>query len=441
MEESAKLEDDYLLNYLSYYDYLTGLTNEKYFYENLKKSIKTRSDSEKLVIIYVKIKNLDEIINILGFRNSNKFINDISQKIRKSCLEVEALSLYRGNKFFILCSSENAEMEDYKSLNEKLDIFLQDLKNYIIESGYSYMLKIKIGVSIYPDHAQSAEDILSKAHHAMHLLATEEDGYFIYNEDLFLEKLYNESLRKDLEKAIDNQEFQLEFQPKIDSYTENTVAFEALLRWTHPQKGRISPGKFIPMALESLFIKEIGIWVLKESFKLLKKWQNLMPNNDFKICMNISSVELNDTKIINKIENIADSFSVPNRFIEFEITERSFSEVPDKVISKLKEMDFKIILDDFGTGYSSLSYFGRLQADIVKLDKSFIDDIDQWRNKALVETVINLSHKFDVEVVGEGVETKEQLEILRDLNCDYIQGFYFYKPMPIEKIEKIFFKK
>lgn len=438
MNKKFKLdnETEEKLYYLAYYDYLTGLTNENYFHQHLIERIKNINENEKLIVLYARIRNLSEIINILGYSNSNNFIREIADKIDNSFLDIEIVSLYRGNQFLVLFSIDKNATNDYLNIEEKINKFLNELKRFVTNAGYDYLLKINIGVSIYPDHAENAEDLLSKAHHAMSLVDADNDNYKIYNEDIFLQKLYYESLKKDLEKAILNNEFFLEFQPKVDSFTEKIVAAEALLRWYHPKKGQIPPNEFIPMAIRSKYIKKIGVWVLEKAFETLKEWM-AMGNDEIKICINLSSCELNDPDIIKQIEEVSNSYNVPNNLIELEITERTVINIPENALKKLKDLRFLIVLDDFGTGYSSLSYFGKLPVDILKLDKSFISNIKDWKTKTLVETVINLSHNFNVEVVGEGIETKKDLEILKKLNCDYIQGYYFYKPMSKEEIEKI----
>ena len=243
-------------------------------------------------------------------------------------------------------------------------------------------------------------------------------------------------MKQDLKEAIENKNFYLEYQPKVRTDNETVTALEALIRWQHQEKGDISPGEFIPLAEKTGLIKYIGIIVLKEVFETLKSWQK-NDLNDIKMCINISLIELNDPKILKNIKYIADSYSIDNSLIEFEITERSFIELSENVLDNLKEMGFSIALDDFGTGYSSLGFLNKLSIDLLKLDKSFIDNINVEKTKMLVEGVIDISHRLGLEVVAEGVENKEQLEILKTLSCDYIQGYYFYKPMSKRSIEKL----
>jgi len=424
---------------LAFYDQVTGLSNEKYFFKELNKKIKASTSKDKFAVLYLKIINIDKLINIIGFNNSNNFINEVADKIKDFCPEVELISLYRGSEFLILLPIKKKD-KFYLQMEKRLDNLLKYLKLFIWESGYNYMLKINIGVSLYPIHGKDSEDIISTAHHAMHLVDSENDEYQLYNEELFTKELDNETIKKSLEKSVEMQDFFLYYQPKIKLKSDKITSVEALLRWNHPQRGEISPGKFIPMAEESGFIKNIGCWVLKESFKTLNKWIKL-GFEEIKICVNISSIELNDPEIISNIEEISNSYTVPNNLIEFEITERSFADVPENVLYKLKELGFLINLDDFGTGYSSLSYFGRLPIDILKLDKTFIDNIDKWKTRTLVKTVIDLSHKFGVEVVAEGVEDKSQLTVLKKLSCDYIQGYYFYKPMHQKELEHLLAKQ
>ena len=423
---------------LAFYDQVTDLTNEKYFYKKLSEEIKNNKN-DKFAVLYLRFINLIKLINLIGYKNSNNFIKEIADKIKSFRPEIELVSLYRGSQFLIF-SKINEEDKACFLMGKEINDLLNFLKNFIRQSGYSYILKSNIGVSIYPIHGKDAEAILSTTHHAMHLVDSTEDGYRIYDEKLFNKKLDNDSLKKALEKSIERKEFYLKFQPKVRIDTEKIVTVEALLRWKHPQRGEISPGRFIPMAEESGFIKNIGTWVLEESYKILKRWISLN-YREIKICVNISSIELNDPEIIRKIEEISNYYTVPNNLIELEITESSFANISKGVLNKLKELGFLINLDDFGTGYSSLNYFGRFPIDILKLDKTFIDNINEWKTKALVETVINLSHRFGIEVVAEGVENKTQLNILRKLSCDYIQGYYFYKPLSIKELENLFVRK
>ncbi|CCU80486.1 diguanylate cyclase/phosphodiesterase (GGDEF & EAL domains) with PAS/PAC sensor(s) [Halanaerobium saccharolyticum subsp. saccharolyticum DSM 6643] len=433
-ERKNKNYDFEKTHYLAYHDNITGLNNEKYFFKELNKRIKERNGTEKIIILYLKFNNFVDFSNIIGFENSNKFIKKMGDVILDSSLKIEEMSVFNGNQFLILLSMDKDNI--YERLKNQTRKFLFEIKEYLTEINFDYLLKVNIGISVFPDHAEKPQGLLSKAQHAMYLVDKRKNNYKIYNKKLFIDKVEFESLHQDLIQAINNEDLFLEFQPKVNTYSERIVSFEALIRWNHCNKGIIQPDEFISIAEKTGMIKKIGVWVLDQTFKQLEEWEKI-GFDDIVISINMSEIELNDPNIIKIIKKISSSYSIANKKIEFEITERSFKEVSTDVMNELKRMGFLISLDDFGTGYSSLSYFGKSPFDLLKLDKIFIDNIYKEKSRLIVESVINLAHKFDVKVIAEGVETKEQLEILRKIECDYIQGYYFYKPMSASKITVI----
>ncbi len=429
IKKDIKIEDKLYL--LAYYDQLTDMPNEKYFYNELEQKLKNNKYTN-LALVYLKINNLENVNNILGFKESNKFIILLTEYIQAENKSAELISLYRGNQFLFLY---NLNDFDHK-IEKKLDNLLLKLNDFIKENNYDYLLNVNLGTALYPEHGSTANQLLSKAHNAMYTANNKVNSYQIYDENIFLKKVEEESLKQDLKKAIENKDLYLEYQPKVRTDNEAVTALEALIRWQHQERGNISPGEFIPLAEKTGLIKQIGVIVLKDVFETLKSWQqNAL--NEIKISINISLMELNDPEVLKNIKYIADSYAVDNSLIEFEITERSFIELSEAILEELKEMGFSIALDDFGTGYSSLGFLNKLSIDLLKLDKSFIDNIDVEKTRMLVEGVIDISHRLGLEVVAEGVENKEQLEILKTLSCDYIQGYYFYRPMSIINIEKL----
>ncbi|PUU89327.1 MAG: diguanylate cyclase/phosphodiesterase, partial [Halanaerobium sp.] len=246
-------------------------------------------------------------------------------------------------------------------------------------------------------------------------------------------------LKNDLRKAVESEGLSLVYQPKIDLKNDDIVALEALLRWQHPEFGQILPGYFIPIAEQSNLITQITRWVIKRVIKEFSE-NKILRESEKIISINLSAYDLKDDSLIIFLEGlIADGKLCPHQ-IDFEITESVFldAEKSDlENLNKLKEAGFYISLDDFGKGYSSLSYLAKLPIDMLKLDMSFIRNLDQSRNKILIEKIIELSHELDFQVVAEGVEEKIELEILKDLNCDYVQGYYYYRPMPLAELESI----
>ena len=429
-KKDLEVEDQLYL--LAYFDQLTKMPNEKYYYKELMNKIDNSIEKGKFAVVYLKVNNLENINNILGFEKSNDFIRSLAEYLQDINKNAELVSLYRGDQFLLLYDLDNSDI----GLKKELESLLHKTNEFIKEKNYDYFLNVNIGASTYPEHGKSAAKLMTKVHNAMYSIESNTNYYQIYDENIFLNKIKKETLKQDLKEAIEKKDFFLEYQPKVRTDDEEINALEALIRWQHHEKGNISPGVFIPLAEKTGLIKYIGVIVLKEVFETLKNWQK----NDFaeiKMCINISLIELNDPEILKNIKFIADSYLIDNSLIEFEITERSFIEISEDILDELKDMGFTIALDDFGTGYSSLSFLNELSIDLLKLDKSFIDKIDEENSKMLVDGVIDISHRLGLEVVAEGVENKEQLDILKELSCDYIQGYYFYRPMSKKDIEMV----
>ncbi|MFW5891247.1 MAG: putative bifunctional diguanylate cyclase/phosphodiesterase [bacterium] len=429
-KKNLQIEDQLYL--LTYFDQQSEMPNEKYYYKELMNKIDNSVEKERFAVVYLKVNNLENMHNLLGFEKSNEFIRSLAEHLQDINKKAELISLYRGNQFLLLYDLDNYDIV----LKKELESLLKKINKFIKAKNYDYLLKINLGIAIYPDHGKTATELMTKVHNAMYSIENNTGSYQIYDENVFLEKIKKESLKQDLKEAIENQDFYIKYQPKVQTNNEEITALEALIRWKHYKKGDISPGIFIPLAEKTGLIKNVGTYVLKEVFETLKSWQK-SGLSDIKMCINISLIELNDPEILNNIKFIADSYFIDNSLIEFEITERSFIEISEDTLNKLKEMGFSIALDDFGTGYSSLSVLNELSIDLLKLDKSFIDKIDKEKTRMLVEGVINISHRLGLKVVAEGVEKKEQLDILKELSCDYIQGYYFYRPMSKNKIENL----
>lgn len=423
------------LYYLAYHDYLTGLTNENYFKKKLKNKIKKNYKKNKLAVLYLRVSNLARVNNIIGYQKSDELIIKIAQNLNslKSKLKSELISLYKRQDFLIMLHCT----DDLKTMEQKINILEDKVMSFFKNKKLDHLLKTNIGISIYPDHARDADSLLSRVHHAMYITEESDKSYTFYNQKIFEKCLEKEELQHDLKNAIYKKELFLKYQPLIRLKKEKEIkGLEALIRWRHPEKGFISPKDFIPRAEETGLIKRIGIFVLKEAFKQLEKWQQKRSN--FKICINISLIELKDSEIIKEIKIIANKYkNIPNKLIEFEITERAFAEISTDILTELKNMGFSLALDDFGTGYSSLNFLHKEPIDILKIDKSFIDNIDTKKTNLLLKAIINLSHDLNLKVVAEGIETKKQYEKIKSLNCDYAQGFYFYKPLLAKEITKI----
>lgn len=247
-------------------------------------------------------------------------------------------------------------------------------------------------------------------------------------------------IESDLRKALDRGEFYLLYQPQVNSKTGRVEAVEALIRWNHPERGVIPPNCFIPIAEDTGLIVPIGEWVLRTACKQNKEWQD-KGYKPIRVSVNISPIQLRQWDFVNLLERILEEVQLDPSYLELEITENSLMESMEEnieILDRLRQMGVRIALDDFGTGYSSLNYLQQLPINNMKIDKSFVQDIANDRNKSYIaESIIQLAHRLNLEVIAEGVETEEQLRILVNKNCDIIQGFIFSEPLPSGQVERI----
>lgn len=415
LEEIEEKEEE--LYELAYFDQLTGLPNKRYLHEKLEVEI-SKSIEPGFSLFYIKINNLNALTDIKGSFHGSEIIKKVSESLKEFVGKEHdfefLLTNYNYDKFMIVVF-EPLQKDELKKIGEEINSYIAELwKNEIID----YYLDIKIGISRYPTSGTSIDSIISAAQIAAHNIGEEDDNKFkCYHQQMYINKLEYENLKRDLREAAVKDEFRVLYQPKVKLPEEKVVGFEALIRWQHSELGMISPAEFIPIAEETALISDIGEWVLKKVLSDLSSWKEEY-GEKFNVSINLSPIELYREKKAQKIEEIFNDFNIDKNSLEFEITENAFLNIRSsavKIIEDLRRMGFSIALDDFGIGYSSLSYLSRLPIDNLKLDKSFIDKIEEEKNRNLTESVINLAHKLDLLVTAEGVETKEQLEILLNL--------------------------
>lgn len=426
----------------AYFDSLSALPNKQLLYECLDQKINTKNTANSRIennfsLFYLNLKNIDNLTEIKGYSQGNDIIKKIALHLEQN-LSSENLKIFHYNydQFILLLD----EIDDDQIIKKKAESILTSLKSFWKEGKIDYYVNLDIGISKYPESGEDAEALISAAQLAARNINFNDMSFQIYNQQMYLEKMEYENLKNDLRTAVTNKDFKLFYQPKINIFTNKISGVEALLRWEHPSLGYISPQKFIKIAEDNFLIKEIGDWVIEEVFKQLLVWQNKY-NSDLSISVNLSPLELYDKNKLLKIKKLCQKYEIKRKLIEFEITENAFvvnRGNPIKILNNLKDLGFSIALDDFGIGYSSLSYLSRLPLDTLKIDKSFIAKLSDSKTLILIDSIISLSHKMNLKVIAEGIESLEQLEMVKNLNCDEVQGYYFYKALPVDQVEKIF---
>lgn len=437
------ISDRYFLqekyNYLAYHDDLTNLPNRRYFNKELQTIITElkAGHHRTMALLYLDLDRFKVINDTFGHSYGDELITKVSQRLRGCLGEKDILARMGGDEFiFLLTDFSNPDYATKKA---------EEILNLLHEPFQLGMKELhttaSIGIAIYPDYPISMEKFMIYADNAMYQAKSQGKNRFVVHTSDLLEEMMDEySLEIDLRSALDNNEFVLHYQPQIHNRTEKLVGFEALIRWQHPRLGLLPPGKFIKLAEENGLITQIGEWVINEACFQNKKWQDA-GMEPIKVSVNLSTQQFLTRNLVTYMEDVLKRSALDPQYIVVEITEYMAMEYDYSilVLNKLKSLGIGISIDDFGTGYSSLNYLKNFPIDYIKIDKSFISELMNGANDAIiVNAIITLAHNLHKEVIAEGVETKEQLDYLKNHQCDITQGFFFSKPLPVEEIEKIY---
>ncbi len=423
------------LDKLAHYDLLTNLPNRVLFYESLKKLIsKANRNNSKIALMFLDLDNFKTINDTLGHDYGDILLQEVSKKLKSILRKEDIVSRLGGDEFTIIL--DGIADNTFPSVVAKkiidtlaIPIKLKDEMGYIGSS---------IGIAIYPDDAKDMENLIKYADMAMY--RAKESGkntYRYFTSQMDAQAREKMELTNDLRNAVLNNELRLFYQPIFDVKKNKLILIEALIRWIHPKYGLIPPDIFIPLAEEGGFMVKIGRWILLEGCKQIKKMQERGYN--IKVAINISSKQLTQNHLEETIKTIVKQSGIKPELLELEVTEGFLMEnikKVEKVLKNLQSFGVSIAIDDFGTGYSSLSRLKSLPISKLKIDKSFINDIvENDDDKRIVQVIIALARALDLEVVAEGVETREQLDLLKKYGCNLIQGYYFSKPIPNDKID------
>lgn len=433
---------------LAYYDPVTKLPNSLMFRDRLEWALsKARRHGENLTLIHIAIDHFSRVNATIGINSSNDVLVILAERQREIIRRIDMLStsndnfdgslgLFRaeGSGFSILLNNpKNAESSALVA--ERL---LQKIREPIVIGSNEILVTCSIGIANFPEEGEDAETLHRLAISAKDF-GKEKGGDCFHFSSEAINSIYEKRLNMEfrLRKAIDNDELLLYYQPKIDVKTGQVQGVEALVRWHNDTLGMVSPGDFIPLAEETKLIVPIGEWVLLEACKTVVSWQkqNKAPVS---MAVNVSPLQIEDPDYIDITKKILETTGVDPSVIKLEITEGLFLDQVDEKIIKLKALKalgVQISIDDFGTGYSSLSYLGKLPVDELKIDRSFVCDVESSEeNRAIISSIIYMAHSLNLSTVAEGIENNEQLDYIREQSCDVYQGFFFSRPLPLDEV-------
>lgn len=437
IEDKIRVEEQ--LRHYVYYDPLTELPNRKMMLEKLNISLKDLN--MRVAILFIDLDGFKSINDNYGHQVGDKVLKNVAADTLKDVIGAEdIISRVGGDEFIIILS--NLKSNTY--VQEIAERIQTSLKKPFIYNDEFLIVGASIGVSIAPDNGDNSDTLIRKADLAMY--EVKENGgydYAIYSskmEDKVIDKL---EMKMKLNKAVHNNEFLIYYQPIMDLKSMNVLNSEALIRWRQGDK-IISPIEFIPIAKSVGEIISIDNWMLKNACAQCKKW-NELGLEEINISVNTSYSQLKQPEFVSIVQNILETYSLESQYLNLEITEDEAMEDCETIIeilTQLKNMGIKISLDDFGTGYSSLSYVNRLPIDKIKIDKSLIMNLEKnYKNIMIVKSIIEMGHSLNIKIVAEGIETKKQLNILNELECDYIQGYLIGEPMESWRFEDKFINK
>lgn len=434
----ARIDMEFKIKKLAYYDFLTGLPNRTLFIDRLNQGIFNATLSKSFLgVLFLDLDSFKRINDTMGHAKGDELLKMVAKRLTRTVSENDTVCRVGGDEFLILIQSVEKE-EDIIKVAGKI---LNNLKIFFKMDNTDLYITTSIGGAIYPIDGSDVETLIKNADIAMYKAKDKGRNKFQLCTEVIKDSLVEEMrLTNSLYGAIERNELELYYQPQVSLITGKIIGLEALIRWNNKELGMVNPINFIHIAEKTGLILPIGEWVLKTACRQNKQWKD-KSILDVPIAVNISVNQFQNRKIIEDIIVILKETGLDPKDLEIEITENIIMKETEYIIEslkQLKQLGVKIAIDDFGTEYSSLNYIKQLPVDKIKIDISFVRGINiSHKDEAIIKVIIALAKNLELKVIAEGAETKEQIEFLRKEGCDEIQGYYYYKPMPAKQIEDI----
>ena len=432
---TERVEAEKRIHHLAYYDALTGLPNRFYIREILNGMIASAKSSNKnLALIYLDLKRFKSINESLGHDSADKALSIFSNRFEQKISETTKIGRMGGDEFLVVLPVEEPLVEESPIVRKVIEI----VKEPINVDEHDVYIDTAIGIAHFPHDGNDVETLIKNAESAVSNAKFNKNSVTVFSKELEIKGIEHISFESQLRKALEKEEFVLHYQPQIDLKSEKVIGVEALLRWQHPEKGLIPPNDFIPLLEETGLIVPVGTWLIKKACHQILEWK--IKGCDVRIAINLSAKQFTQKGLSENIVAILDETAVDPKMIEIEVTESTIMNRQTHVMetmSKLHDCNIKISIDDFGTGYSSLSYLKHFPIDVLKIDRSFVMELPHNTDDiAIVNTIISMGHNLNLNVIAEGVETREQADILKAMGCEFAQGFYFSRPIPADDCSK-----
>ena len=422
------LEDQ--LRYQAFHDALSGLPNRALFMDRLDHALtRARRDQSAVAVLFVDLDDFKSVNDGLGHGAGDELLISVAERLQRTLRDADTVARMGGDEFAILLE----DAHDRHASVEIAERILETLRAPFTVHGQAVHIQGSVGIALYTDPGQTAEELLRRADVAMYAAKTQgKDRLMVFQPDVHLVTIDRHQLKADMHLALENDEFTLLYQPVVDLDSTAITGVEALIRWQHPRRGVIGPVDFIPLAEETGMIVAIGRWVLNEACRQGQAWQEGAPR-PLTMSVNLSARQIEDASLIQDVGSALRESGLQPSLLTLEITESVLLSDMDVVMGRLKALralGVRLAIDDFGTGYSSLSYLRNLPVDALKIDRSFVAAVDSGSaERALVRSIVSLAQILGLETVAEGIEEPSQLAALRSAGAQFGQGFLFAEPM------------
>jgi diguanylate cyclase (GGDEF)-like protein/PAS domain S-box-containing protein len=432
LTERKGLEDR--LHYQAFHDYLTDLPNRRLFMDRLRQALRrTIRRHKRVAVLFMDLDGFKVVNDSLGHEVGDLLLTVVAQRLGRCLRPEDTLARFGGDEFVVLIEA----LDDPAQAVHVAERITEELRSPFILEGRDLYVIASIGISLGDARTHNPDALLREADTAMYRAKDEGWDFRVFTPTMYERAFSRLEVENDLRRAIEQEEFVVHYQPMVDLQSGELWGMEALVRWDHPQRGLLEPSEFVPVAEESGLVIPMGEQILREACFRAKEWQEADPRNPpLVMSVNLSASQLTRLDLAETVERVLGETGLEGSRLTLDVTETVYVQVlaaNTAILDRLRGLGVRFSIDDFGTGYSSLSYLKRLPADAIKIDRSFVKGLGKdVEDTAVVRMVIELAHTLGLEVIAEGVETEKQAALLKEMGCDFAQGYHFSKPLPTE---------
>ncbi|MGG4451304.1 bifunctional diguanylate cyclase/phosphodiesterase [Brevibacillus porteri] len=423
------------IHHLAYHDALTDLPNRRMYVQQLSKEMmQAKRFQSNLAVLFLDMDRFKDVNDSFGHDVGDMLLIEASKRLQ-ACLKPGDVVARLGGDEFTIMQNHLQDRNEASALAEQI---MNQLQRPFELEGHVFNVSCSIGIALYPQDGDNPEDLLKRADTALYTVKSRgKNGYDFFDPTMEAKSLERILMENEMRKAIEQEQFQIYYQPKIDIMTSSMTGMEALVRWVHPELGIIPPNRFIPIAEETGMILALGEWILKQACKQNKFWHD--QGYTLKVSVNLSARQIYQKDLVEMIKDILRETDLSPDWLELEITESIFVKMEEAtaVLQQIRDIGIQISIDDFGTGYSSFSYIKSLPVDTIKIDASFIRDIHHnQESQAIVKAIVTIAQSLNMNVIAEGIELHDQVAALKENGCDHGQGYLFSKPLPTDAFDQ-----